>query len=368
MDAIFSLDREGVEKPDTFNGDITLAWQKTFQNDTAVDASTSQFMLAPEIVSLHNSDSSRIIGKIRNGSVQCLTCAAKANKTIGKISINYVNGGGHYVNDPLTATTASSEDTSETFSQVFKQFQAALWLNFERVTEESLTSLKEARPVNFDIFYKEVDYHYVFDVSRKDGKEYLDRVSKKTRSNLRYAKRLAEKRLEDFRIERIEPKDKSENEVLLEDFLELETAGWKATKGNPITFEADKVNYYRGMTNTARNSGNLSWYRMSENSKTMAMLLVFRRDEKLWVLKTAYDEAYRPYSPGGLILTFLLEEALSDTNIKTVDMISNYDWLERWNPEKHPYFSLRVLPNRGFRRFTSTILKLAHRNWRKLKT
>jgi CelD/BcsL family acetyltransferase involved in cellulose biosynthesis len=178
---------------------------------------------------------------------------------------------------------------------------------------------------------------------------------------------LAERRLENFNLERIDPQSSEENTHLLQQFFELETAGWKAQSGDPIAFDANKISYYENMTRAALSGKNLSWYRMSSNNKPIAMLLVFRRKEKLWVMKTAYDETYKAYSPGGLVLTQLLDDSLADPLIKTVDMISNYNWLERWNPEKKPYYSLRILPKFGWRRLTSWALNYAHQNWTALK-
>ena len=367
MDDIFSLDRECLASKSDATQRIIQTWQKTFQTDTAVDASTSHFMLAPEIQTLHRSGTTKIVGNIRDEITQCLVCIAKDKKNLGPIGIPYLNGGGHYVNDLLVATSATSKDTNETFKYIFSNYPQTLWLNFERVTEESLGVLKNCLPHRFDVVYKKVDYHYVFNVINNGEQDILERVSKKTRANLRYAKRLAERRLENFKLERIDPKTTEENDHLLQQFLELETAGWKAQSGNPIAFENDKVDYYKGMTEAACKSNNLSWYRMSSNEKAIAMLLVFRRKEKLWVLKTAYDETYKAYSPGGLILTYLLDECLIAPFITTVDMISNYAWLERWNPEKKPYYSLRILPRIGWRRLTSGALNYAHRNWTTLK-
>jgi predicted nucleic acid-binding Zn ribbon protein len=367
MDDTFSLDREYLATQDDATKKIIQTWHKTFQTDSAVDASTSHFMLAPEIQTLHSSSTTKIVGKIRDEITQCLLCVAKGKKNLGPIGIPYLNGGGHYVNDLLVATSATSKDTNETFKYVFSNYPLALWLNFERVTEDTLNVLKTCLPHGLDVVHKKADYHYVFSVINNGEQDILERVSKKTRANLRYAKRLAERRLENFNLERIDPQSSEENTHLLQQFFELETAGWKAQSGDPIAFDANKISYYENMTRAALSGKNLSWYRMSSNNKPIAMLLVFRRKEKLWVMKTAYDETYKAYSPGGLVLTQLLDDSLADPLIKTVDMISNYNWLERWNPEKKPYYSLRILPKFGWRRLTSWALNYAHQNWTALK-
>ena len=97
------------------------------------------------------------------------------------------------------------------------------------------------------------------------------------------------------------------------------------------------------------------------------MNMVICRGSTLWVVKTAYDEIVRRYSPGALGLTELLKSAVEDPQIHTVRMITNYPWLDKWRPDKELYMGVRIYLPSISGRMVSLLTSLFKKDWKVLE-
>jgi hypothetical protein len=70
--------------------------------------------------------------------------------------------------------------------------------------------------------------------------------------------------------------------------------------------------------------------------------MCYQHRNTVWAPKTAYDENYAQYSPGSILLSFILERLCSEPAINRLHMMSSAEWLKRWHPSEEQYYRFRL--------------------------
>lgn len=112
-----------------------------------------------------------------------------------------------------------------------------------------------------------------------------------------------------------------------DDFLALESAGWKGTRGSAFANEAATASFFRQVIAGAFDAGRLDFQRLDLDGRAIAMLVNFRTPPGSWSFKIAYDEEFSRFSPGVLIEIENLPRVLNDSEI---------DWMDSCAVEDHP--------------------------------
>ena len=95
-------------------------------------------------------------------------------------------------------------------------------------------------------------------------------------------------------------------------YLELESRGWKGRAGTAAVQDEKASALHAEFARSMAREGKLSIYELLLDSRTIAMSINIRSNEKLIHWKTTYDEEYSRFSPGNLLFNRLLMDCSAD--------------------------------------------------------
>jgi len=148
------------------------------------------------------------------------------------------------------------------------------------------------------------------------SQQYLKQhVSKKVQANgRRMYRRLAEKGVVTW--EASEPG--SDFEQLAEDFLKIESSGWKGQKGTALACHASTAAFFRELVRESATQSKARFLSLKFDGQPIAMLSDFCSGSEVYSFKTAYDERFAYYSPGQQAIVKNIEHLHRD-GIKLAD-------------------------------------------------
>jgi CelD/BcsL family acetyltransferase involved in cellulose biosynthesis len=153
-------------------------------------------------------------------------------------------------------------------------------------------------------------------------------TTSKFRANLRRRHRNLEV-LGKVELKRVEAADRT----LLEKFYQLESAGWKGRAGSAIAQSAQIRQYYDEIAGVAARLGMLTLYVLEHNGEPIAMQYGLTAGGRYFISKPAYDEKYREYSPGQLlmdrVITDCRERGLVELDFLGMAMPWKLDWTKK---------------------------------------
>lgn len=319
-------------------------WLVLFREQAEADLSSSFQWLANDFIHLSKDRSRKCYVAHRNGELLgALVCELKTIKIAKIYNVSVIDTGSHFVNDFAFKNNEYKDVIEALFSAVQKNNKHCAWLNFERMTRENYRAISVwASSSSYRVLSSESDLSSVFDVDNTCFEKFVGNLGKKTRNNLRYYRRLIEREVGQIKCEIIKPNSLEQTSNLFELFLTIEKSGWKGEHGTAITQLAASESFHKALCESARQEQQMYWYLLIAGDQVIAMNMVLRRGATLWVVKTAYENAYKRFSPGTVALTELLKAAIENQEITTVRMITNYSWLEKWKPRKESYRGLRI--------------------------
>ena len=83
-------------------------------------------------------------------------------------------------------------------------------------------------------------------------------------------------------------------------------------------------------------------YLLRVQGKTIGAQINVLLGDTSFLLKTAYDETLTGLSPGHLLIDFAYQCYAEEGQIKTLNLISDYEWFRHWNPRYLNYVTLRA--------------------------
>ena len=131
--------------------------------------------------------------------------------------------------------------------------------------------------------------------------EYLSRfVSGKRRKELRrQRKRLAE--LGDVVVAELDARDSAAVEEWIDQFTELEAAGWKGHQQTAFASNRLHAQFFRDIARAAGTQSRLQMTRLTVGGRLIAGKLNLVSGDAGFAFRIAFDESYRRYSPGVLL-------------------------------------------------------------------
>ena len=169
--------------------------------------------------------------------------------------------------------------------------------------------------------------------SKLDGEQYFAGVSSNRRHNLRRTrKRLAEHGALTTTWHR-DPEDVA---AAVEEFIEIEGAGWKEQSGTALRCNQDDLAFTRQVTTELAARGELAVAALRLDGRAVAMWVFMRCGDALFAWKIGYDETLSKGGPGMLLLEDCTHTFLADAGLRRVDSCSFDDqgfiakvWQER---------------------------------------
>ncbi|MGN6593907.1 MAG: GNAT family N-acetyltransferase [Terriglobales bacterium] len=174
------------------------------------------------------------------------------------------------------------------------------------------------------------------------GEPGMEQTSRDFRAHLRWARR----RLEDMgplRCERqLHPQPSD-----LQEFFALEAAGWKghAAHGNAVLRKGPQAErFFLELAAGAAAAGQFAVHRLQGNGRLLAMSFGLFHAQGYYLVKTAYDERYKRYSPGHLLTQALVRECAAAGRPRFDFCGEAFAYEERWTQQRLPHAFLYLFP------------------------
>ncbi|MDX2411903.1 MAG: GNAT family N-acetyltransferase [Woeseiaceae bacterium] len=144
--------------------------------------------------------------------------------------------------------------------------------------------------------------------------------------------------------------DSKDMDWAYEHFVELEMSGWKGKKENikerypapaAIGLKNSKYLFYKNVVNEFAGISSAEICFLKVDGRTIGAQILLLLGETSYLLKTAFDESAKGYSPGHLMIDFALRRYSSEEAIKSLCLITDYEWFKYWNPRYINYADFR---------------------------
>ncbi|MEX1032215.1 MAG: GNAT family N-acetyltransferase [Cellvibrionaceae bacterium] len=132
----------------------------------------------------------------------------------------------------------------------------------------------------------------------------------------------------------LELKSEGSGEEIFEDFLRVEDASWKGSKGAKTSIAcsgSQGISFYRQLYRQfgKTNDSNIMFLRFGDVRVATAFSL---RTGSCWYLyKIGYDEAYAALAPGNILLKLLVERMAGDPDVTEINLVTCPEWSDRWH-------------------------------------
>jgi len=156
------------------------------------------------------------------------------------------------------------------------------------------------------------------------------------------------------------------DEVLqhMPDYYQVYNASWKQ---NEITNAGFQDCFIDNFSQTG--SSGTGWSRLAIlyiKEQPVAAQLWFVHHGKASIFRLAYDKAWRPYSPGSILTSFLMEYVIDTDKVEEIDFLTGNDaYKQDWMSERRERFLLscvkKVKPVSNYDRFVGSIRRIMKR-------
>lgn len=161
--------------------------------------------------------------------------------------------------------------------------------------------------------------------STKDLPSWMAETRPKFRSHLRRARRQLEEQ-GTLALKHYSTADPA----ALQQFYDLESSGWKGMEGTAIQCDSQTRQFYDAVAQAAAQQGYLSLDFLELSGKPIAGHLGFNFRGRYFLVKAGYDESFRRYSPGQLLVNEILNQT-AKRDLHEFDFVGPATWDEsRW--------------------------------------
>jgi len=182
-----------------------------------------------------------------------------------------------------------------------------------------------------------------FVATNSEFAEYRTGLSSKTRSEVERLRRKMQREHETvFRV--VVPPSELEHE--LEDGFAVEQSGWKGQRGTAILSNEKTALFYRSIAQEFYEREMLRFSSIVLDGRLAAFDLSLLAYNRLYPLKTAYDESFARLSPG-LVLHYAVIERCFELSLDTLELLGDdADWKRRFATGERPYCTFRAYRRR----------------------
>jgi CelD/BcsL family acetyltransferase involved in cellulose biosynthesis len=122
-------------------------------------------------------------------------------------------------------------------------------------------------------------------------------------------------------------------EPWFEDFMRIESSGWKGEDGTGTSLLLDKKAqaFFRALIVDNAENWVTRVYVLNFGQVQVASVLCIYSGPVLYVLKTGYNEEYRAYGPGSILIKCLTEIMAENPEITAINLTTAPPWSERWH-------------------------------------
>ena len=122
-------------------------------------------------------------------------------------------------------------------------------------------------------------------------------------------------------------------EPWFEDFMRIESSGWKGEDGTGTSLLLDKraQAFFRALIVENAENWETRVYVLCFGEAQVASVLCICSGQVLYVLKTGYNEEYKAYGPGSILIARLIEIMAENPDVSAINLTTAPPWSERWH-------------------------------------
>lgn len=143
-------------------------------------------------------------------------------------------------------------------------------------------------------------------------------------STRRYELRRRERRLEEELGGPVEVVDRAGDESAVEDFLNLEASGWKASEGDAYLLSPERADWFRAICGNFSRSGRLHLLSLCVGDRAVAMQCHLRQGPETFLLRLAHDASLDRLGLG-VLLHVRAVGYLAERGVEVVDTCASPD-------------------------------------------
>jgi CelD/BcsL family acetyltransferase involved in cellulose biosynthesis len=120
----------------------------------------------------------------------------------------------------------------------------------------------------------------------------------------------------------------------IERYVILEDAGWKGREGTALGSMPEQLGFYRSLMAAAAGDGEAEVHELWFDGVLAASRMLLRNGSNYYMLKTTYDERFRKYAPGRLLLRKVIEHIFQAGEAGAIEFYTDADnSLLEWSSE-----------------------------------
>jgi CelD/BcsL family acetyltransferase involved in cellulose biosynthesis len=157
------------------------------------------------------------------------------------------------------------------------------------------------------------------------------RFSRNFRGNLRKARNKLAKL---NRVEFISTRSWPEIDRALDEFLTVESSGWKGVAGerSAVNLDGRVLSFYQSLTRNFSRIGVCEINLLRAEERCIAGQFCLVTGDTCYILKIGYDEAYAQMAPGNMLLEHTIQRYLREGAIKYINLVTDTPWHACWRP------------------------------------
>lgn len=129
-----------------------------------------------------------------------------------------------------------------------------------------------------------------------------------------------------------------------DEFLRIESSGWKGGSGtmSAIAYRPEAQAFYESLLRQQSADFEPDIALLVCGQTAIAASLLIRTARWLHVYKIGYDESFRKFSPGNILLWNVLEKACASAVIDRVSLVTSFPWHAAWRPIPEPTMDVLI--------------------------
>jgi len=128
-------------------------------------------------------------------------------------------------------------------------------------------------------------------------------------------------------------------------FTAMEHQGWKGARGSSLEADPAMCGFFAELAKDMARRGELRAFTLSVDDTPVAMQWIARRHQRYWVLKIAYDEAWRRCAPGILLTLRVIEHACGESDVDAYEFLgADERWIHPWATDQRHYANALLCP------------------------
>lgn len=128
----------------------------------------------------------------------------------------------------------------------------------------------------------------------------------------------------------------------IKDVMRVSQKSWKVAANTGIASKGTCGKYYNEIIETFDDQKITTFFILKHRGIAIASLINVIFNGTCYCFKAEYDNTYRKYYPGSVLMHQALERMFADDMISRIDFLADYNYMKTWTRETEEYASLAV--------------------------